>query len=196
MTMLRAGGLLDVLTSLSDCRLQTWNRRKDRMTGTENFGGFVYVLDGFPQRDFVLWVFMCPTNISLFLVLSFLWPSIFHGYHAEGYHSPSLPPRAITPVYAFRLSRHSSLFYSLVITITLHHTRTSGYHTRHSSSYYFIVYLSPAITPPVLLIYTGAPHATTYSTDHIICTSKYLSRMKNQEGYWGYCWCLWVEKTV
>ena len=124
----------------------------------------------------VLWVFMCPTNIIP-----------FHGYHADGYHAPFVPPRAITPVYAFRLSRHSSLFYSLVITITLHHTRTSGYHTRHSSSYYFIVYLSPAITPPVLLIYTGAPHATTYSTDHIICTSKYLSRMKNQEGYWGYC---------
>ena len=37
-------------------RLQTWNRRKDH--GTENFGGFVCVLDGFPQRDFVLWVVM------------------------------------------------------------------------------------------------------------------------------------------
>ena len=30
-------------------RLQTRTRRKD---GTENFGGFVYVLDGFLQRDF------------------------------------------------------------------------------------------------------------------------------------------------
>ena len=35
-------------------RLQTRIRRKD---GTENFGGVVYVLDGFVQRDFVLWVF-------------------------------------------------------------------------------------------------------------------------------------------
>ena len=34
-------------------RLQTRIRRKD---GTENFGGFVFVLDGFAQRDFVLWV--------------------------------------------------------------------------------------------------------------------------------------------
>ena len=42
---------------------------------TENFGGFVYVLDGFPQRDFVFWVFMYLLNIIL-----------FHGYHAEGYH--------------------------------------------------------------------------------------------------------------
>ena len=38
-------------------RLQTRIRRKD---GTENFGGFVYVLDRFPQRDFGLWFFMCP----------------------------------------------------------------------------------------------------------------------------------------
>ena len=44
-------------------RFQTRIRRKD---GTENFGGFVYVLDGCPQRDFVLWVFMCPINISRF----------------------------------------------------------------------------------------------------------------------------------
>ena len=49
--------VFDVLTSLSD--LQTRTRRKD---GAENFGGFVYVLDRFPQRDFVLWVFMCPIN--------------------------------------------------------------------------------------------------------------------------------------
>ena len=34
-------------------RLQRRIRRKD---GTENFGGFVFVLDGFAQRDFVLWV--------------------------------------------------------------------------------------------------------------------------------------------
>ena len=32
-------------------RLQARTRRKD---GTENFGGFVYVLDGFLQRDFVV----------------------------------------------------------------------------------------------------------------------------------------------
>ena len=24
----------------------------------------------------------------------------------------------------------------------------------------------------------------------------YLSRMKNQHGHWGYCWCRWVERTV
>ena len=78
-------------------RLQTRIRRKD---GTENFGGFVYVLDGFPQRDFVLWVFMCPINISLFcvsFVSSLSFPATTPrattphldctGYHAQGYHA-------------------------------------------------------------------------------------------------------------
>ena len=44
MTMLRAGGLLDVLTSLSDCRQEPVEKMEH---GTENFGGFVYVVDGF-----------------------------------------------------------------------------------------------------------------------------------------------------
>ena len=103
------------------------------------------------------------------LLIPALFVSIlFYGNHAEGYHAPSLPPRAITPVYASRLSRHSIFLLLCYHTraITLHHTRTSGYHTRHSS--YFVVYLSPAITPPVLLhlVYTttGAPHVPTYSS--------------------------------
>ena len=74
-------------------RFQTWIRRKD---GTENFGGFVYALDGFPQRDFVLWVFMCPINISLFCVYLMSILCLFclfslSGYHAAGYHAPSIP---------------------------------------------------------------------------------------------------------
>ena len=102
------------------------------------------------------------------LLIPALFVSIlFYGNHAEGYHAPSLPPRAITPVYASRLSRHSIFLLLCYHTraITLNRTRTSGYHTHHSSSY-FIVYLSPAITPPVLFIYTttGAPHVPTYST--------------------------------
>ena len=63
--------LLDVLTPLSDCRQES----AERWNG--DFGGFVYVLDRFPQRDLGLWVFMCPINFSL-----------FSGYHAEGYHAP------------------------------------------------------------------------------------------------------------
>ena len=73
-------------------RLQTRTRRKD---GTENFGGFVYVLDGFLQRDFCCG-FLCARLISLFL-------GLFSGYHAEGYHAPPLSfpattPRATTPI--------------------------------------------------------------------------------------------------
>ena len=60
-------------------RLQTRTRRKD---GTENFEGFVYVLDGFLQRDFLLWVFMCFINFSLFFWVSF----------------PATTPRATTPI--------------------------------------------------------------------------------------------------
>ena len=50
-------------------RLQTRICRKD---GTENFGGFVFVLDLYNG----LWVFECLVNFSL-----------FSGYHAEGYHA-------------------------------------------------------------------------------------------------------------
>ena len=84
--------------------------------GTENFGGFVYVLDGFPQRDFVLWVFMCPTNVTLFCV--FYYVSIFSLF-------PATTPRATTPhPYHHGLSRlcihpgyHAIVYsYSLVIT--------------------------------------------------------------------------------
>ena len=112
-------------------RFQTRSRRK---RGTDNFGGFIYVLDGFPRRHFVLWVFMCPINIIPFLSLVYIsattpratTPHLYHtgyhaftttaqlsrlciypGYHAKGYHAPSLPPRAITPVYTSRLLHQS-----------------------------------------------------------------------------------------
>ena len=107
--------LLDVLI----VRLQTRNRRNDH--GTENFRGFVYVLDGFPQRDFVLRVFMCSINFTSTLVFSFV--SLFR-----------LPRRGL-PYIPHGLSRHS-IFLLLgyhTRAITLHHTRKSGYHTRHSS---------------------------------------------------------------
>ena len=70
-------------------RLQTRIRRKD---GTENFGGFVYVLEGFPQREFVLWVFMCPINFSVSFSGSTTARATtphrsLSGYHAEGYHA-------------------------------------------------------------------------------------------------------------
>ena len=81
-------------------RLQTRIRRKD---GTDNFGVFVHVLGGFPQRDFVLWVFMCPINFSLYC----LYCRSFSSYHAprlslfrpprQGLPRHIYTPRAITP---------------------------------------------------------------------------------------------------
>ena len=132
--------MLDVLTSLSDCRHETVEGIMER-----RISGVSYMCWMDSTTRFCVVGFMYPINIILLLLL-------FHGYHAEGYHAPSLPPRAITTVYESRLSRHSI---SLLLgyhtrAITLHYTRTSRYHTRHSSSY-FVVYLSPAITPPILL---------------------------------------------
>ena len=72
-------------------RLQTRIRRKD---GTENFGGFVYVLDLYNG------ILCCGFLCALLTLLS--------GYHAGGYHAPSIPHglsrpyhhcTAITPVY-------------------------------------------------------------------------------------------------
>ena len=90
-------------------RLQTRTRRKD---GTENFGGFVYVLDGFPQRDFALCVFMCPNNISLFCVyfgspLSLLL-SLFR-LPRRGLPRPIYTARAITPLPPLH-GNHACLF--------------------------------------------------------------------------------------
>ena len=65
-------------------KLQARIRRKD---GTENFGGFVDVLDGFLQRDFVLWVFMCSINFSV----------SFFRLPRQGLPRPIYTPRAITP---------------------------------------------------------------------------------------------------
>ena len=143
------------------------NRRKDH--GTENFGGFVYVLDGFPQHVSVLRVFMRPTNITLFCLY---FVSLF----------PATTPRATTPhTYHYGLSR-----------LCIH----PGYHTRaitlHQYTYIglshpllvirtFVVYLSPASTPPVLLLHHHrAPHATTYSTSAFVFYRYHCKRQPTQ----------------
>ena len=96
-------------------RLQTWNRRKDH--GTENFGGFVYVLDGFPQRDFVLWVFMSDKYQSILCLFCFYFVSLFSGYHAPSilhglsrlYHHCT----ATTPVYDIFPGYHAIVLCSI-----------------------------------------------------------------------------------
>ena len=104
-------------------RFQTRIRGND---GTENFGGFVYVLDGFPRRDFVLWVYMYPINIILFLLLFCVYFVSISRLPRRGLPRPIYTARAITPlpplhgyhacVYLSRLPRHSSFFYCWVIT--------------------------------------------------------------------------------
>ena len=102
-------------------RLQTRTRPNDR---TENFGGFVYVLDGFLQRDFLLWVFMCSINFSLFSVSLFRLPR-------RGL------PRPYRCIQANRLPRLQG-YHSLQVTISYHTRATTlhinfwvqaGYHT-------------------------------------------------------------------
>ena len=137
MTMLRAGGLLDVLTPLSDCRQES----VERWNG--DFGGFVYVLDRFPQRDFGLWVFMCPTNVSLFC--DHLYCT---GYHAQGYHALTTTarlPRRGLPRPILTTTGYHACVYIPVITPELSRSRlprpiltTTGYHA--------CVYI-PVITP-------------------------------------------------
>ena len=139
--MLRAGGPLDVLTPLSDCRQRTVEKMERKILGVSymcwiSTTGFCvvgyYVLDQFYSHLFLF----CFSFVSLLSLLS--------GYHANSYHAPFIPHglsrpyhhcTAITPVYISRLSRHS-IFLLLgchTRAITLYHTRKSGYHTRHSS---------------------------------------------------------------
>ena len=81
----------------------------------------------------------------------------------------AITPRATTPhPYNRGLSRLCIHPGYHTRAITLNHTRTSGYHTRHSSSY-FVVFISPAIAPPFLhhLHHHQAPHVPTYSTRQV-----------------------------
>ena len=132
------------------------------------FGGVVYVLDGFPQRDLCCG-FLYAQLISFYFTATTPRATTPHlyitGYHAEGYHAPSIPhglPRlyhhctAITTAYISRLPRQG---------LPLPIFTTTCYHTRQSRSY-FIVYLSPALTPPVLLTYTTTGRHTLQPPPH------------------------------
>ena len=103
MTMLRAGGLLDVLTALSDCRQETVVKIMERRIWGVSYMCWINFHNG-------IWGcgFLCTLLITLYFVsiLSLFCVSLY-GYHAEGYHVPSLPPRAITPVYTSHPGYHT-----------------------------------------------------------------------------------------
>ena len=135
--------------------------------------------DGFPQRDSVLWVFVYPINISPFRPFRLYSVSIlclYPGYHAAGYHAPSIPHglsrlyhhcTATTPVYIFPGYHAIVYFYSWVITPKLPRSTTHVHRVitpaivrilnftfhRLLRHLFFSIYTTP-----------GAPHVPTYST--------------------------------
>ena len=127
---------------------QIADKKPSKGSRNGEFRGLVCVLDGFPQRHFVLWVFMSPINISPFRPFRVFSVTIFYGYHAKGYHAPSIPhglPRlyhhctAITSVYIFRLPRQG--LPSPILT-------TTGYH-----ACVFIPVITPELSRSTTLVH-------------------------------------------
>ena len=105
MTMLRAGGLLDVLTPLSDCRQEPVEKMERKISG-------VSYMWWISTTRFCVVSFMCPINISLFCVyfvslLSLL--SLFR-LSRRGLPRPIYTARAITPLPPLH-SYHACLFH-------------------------------------------------------------------------------------
>ena len=140
---------MDVLTPLSDCRHETVEKIMERRI----FGGFVYVLDGFPQHVFVLRV-LCARLISLYFVsilcLSFRLPR--RGLPCPILTTTGCHACVYIPVITPELSRSTTQVHRVI--------------TPAISNSYFVAYLSPAFTPAVLLLlhHHRAPHVPTYST--------------------------------
>ena len=164
MTMLRAGGLLDVLTPLSDCRQEPVEKMERIISGV----------------SYMCWIdfhngilgcgFLCARLISfLFRRLSIsrlprqglprpIYTArattslpLLHSYHVCLY-IPATTPRATTPHTCHQGLSRSTPHVHRVITPVI-------------SISYFVVFISPAFTPSLLLLHHHlAPHATTYST--------------------------------
>ena len=87
MTMLRAGGLLDVLTPLSDCRQESVEKMERRISGVS----YMCWMDF--HNEILCCGFTCARLISVSFSGSLLQrglprpTALFSGYHAEGYHA-------------------------------------------------------------------------------------------------------------
>ena len=151
------------------------------------------MLDRFPQRDLVLWALMCPINIIPFLSLVYIsattpratTPHLYRtGHHAFTTTAQlsrlcisRLPRQGLPRPILTTTGYHACCVFIPVITPELSrstNTRTSGYHARHSSSY-FIVYLSPAFTPPLPSPLVPPPGATLYNLLHTEVVSNIMS---------------------
>ena len=126
--MLRAGGLLDVLTPLSDCRQEPVEKMERIISGVSYMCwidfhngilgcGFLCArlisflfrrlsISRLPRQGLPRPIYTARATTSLPLLHSY-HACAYPGYHAKGYHAPYLPPRAITPVYSSRLSHLS-----------------------------------------------------------------------------------------
>ena len=114
--------------------------------------------------------FLCARLISFL----FCRLSIFR-LPRQGLPRPIYTARASTPL--LPLHSYHACVYIPVITPELSRStipRTSGYHTRHSSSY-FIVYLSPAFTPPLPSPLAPPPGTTRYNLLHTEVVSNIMS---------------------
>ena len=181
MTMLRAGGLLDELTSLSDCRHETVERIMERTISR------VSCMCWMDFHNAILCCgFLCARLISFYSVCIVSLLSLFR-LPRRGLPRPIYSARANTPipplhgyhacVYISRLPRHCSLFYSQVITLELSRSTTHVHRVItpaivsnwQFTNHRLLLHLLFSIYPT-----TGAPHVPTYSTcailgDFVIC---------------------------
>ena len=151
MTMLRAGGLLDVLTPLSDCRHETVEKIMERRISG------LSCMCWMDFHDAILCCgFLCARLMSLYFVsstlclssLSFtattpraITPHLYHtGYHAQGYHALTTTVRLSRP--CMHPGYHAIVyFYSFVITPELSRSTTLVHRV-----------ITPAIVVRILLL--------------------------------------------
>ena len=185
--------MLDVLTPLSDCRHETVEKIMER-----RISGVSYMC----RIDFHNGIWGCGLSCTLLITFYFLplFLLLFHGYHAEGYHAPSLyhrlprrglprpiyispatTPRATTP-HLYRTGHHAFTTTAQLSRLCISRLprqglprpilTTTGYHacvfiqvitpelsrstihvhrviTPAISNSYFVVFISPAFTPPL-----------------------------------------------
>ena len=114
--------------------------------------------------------FLCARLITLYFVSIFcFYFTAKHaaGYHAQGYHAPSIPhgpPRlyhhctAITPVYIPAITPRATTPYTYHQGLSRSTTHVHRVITPAISNSYFVVFISPAFTPPLLTYTTTGRH--------------------------------------
>ena len=157
MTMLRTGGLLDVLTPLSDCRQESVEKMERRVSGVS----YMCWMDF--HNEILSCGSLCARLISFSIFLFCLLSCLFSGYHAEGYHALSILHGLSRP----ELSR----LYHHCTAITPVHIYP-GYHAKVLSSIPGLSHLSYHAPPhtyigsshPPLIVVCSLPFTGYYAT--------------------------------